>query len=260
MLKQSNTVFEDVLDDEFINIFKPIFYILSLFGMRGVTFKYKFVTTPTLLYKTYCCTIWILSVACVLNSVTNCNYRFDSQLPLKAGFLMNGGINAFLAVKSVFNNGLLNTQLYVKLQRIERILRMKDYRKINRKLAKTVATVTMTALMAFLVFFLLFNLYIIEGFCPTATIACAMSSTSYIEMFLIITILYFLMIRARYVNDVLSQREQCFRRNKGFTYSVLKKEIVSDEILRGMCCILESLADVMDVFQHAVIKTFMMMI
>lgn len=261
MLKNTRRIFEDILDDEFIDIFKPIFYFLSLFGMRGVTIEYKFVTPPTILYKTYCCVIWVVSFACVFNCVIRCNSRFDAQstdIPLKTGILMNCCINAFLAWKSVFYSGDKNSQLYVKLQLIERVLKMKDCRKINKRMSKMTAVSASIGFLASLAFALLFNLYLIEGFCPTATVALAVTSMSYFETFLVFTMLYFITVRARYVNEMLSQNGDCFRKDSVYftSQSVLeRKEMCSDELVRGLYSILDSMADILDVFQHAVIKT-----
>lgn len=260
MIKNTDKIFEDVLDDEFINIFKPIFYFLSLFGMRGVTIEYKFVTSPTVFYKTYSCIIWAVNFVCVLNCVIRCNTRFDAlstDMPLKAGILINGCINTFLAWKSVFYRGHINSQLYVKLQRIERVLKIKNSKQINRNLSKITAIAAVSVLLAFGAFSFMFNLYIIEGFCPTATIGCAVSSMSYFEMFLVMTMLLFLIQRAHYVNDRLSQNGDYFQKEKIYFTSnsiFLPKERVSDEVLQGMCCILDCFADVMDIFQHAVRK------
>lgn len=255
MLKALHKPFQDILDDEFIDIFKPIFYFLTIFGMRGVTIKDKFATPASILNKAYCITFLLVNISCVVYSFRFCTSRYSdmtSDLPYKAGVVLNASINAFTAVRSVFHCGFTTSQLYVKLQRIERVLKMRDAKNSNKILARTTAVVSVFFLLVLLVFIISFN-RVIDGFCPTAYGASAINSMNHVQMLLIIIILSFLLQRARYLNETLLQKEDMEKYMTYFKSSDWHpKERVSDEMLHGLYCILDSFFDFMDVFQPSV--------
>lgn len=262
---KSDKVFEDILDDNFVNVFRSNFYIQSFFGTLGINIKYKFVTPPTKQYKVYSVIFWLFNLACVAYSVTYCGTKFNSlstDIPIKIGVVINVITNATMAWKSAFT-GETKSQIYVKLQRIERILKIKDASRMNAKRHRISVFMCITAVILIAMWLVVLNKYLISNFCPCASVSSVACTASYFIIFHICSVIRFISDRVQYVNDALTN-VKVNGTKVGIVYSttgtVLGKNNlrVGKELVYGMSCILESFADTMDEFQHAVRSKFKM--
>ncbi|XP_045533995.1 uncharacterized protein LOC123721025 [Papilio machaon] len=114
----------DILDDDFVQIFKPIHMMQYLLGTMQVKIKYGFVTTTSYGYDVFCIVVWLIHIMSLFIFIVYCDSSTDSILTdfyLKLGHTLNGLIIATVTIKN-FCNGNSSSQLYVKLQKIDREL------------------------------------------------------------------------------------------------------------------------------------------
>lgn len=253
--KNIDKISQDILNDDFIRIFKPILFVQYLFGICGVDIKLKYVTPPTKLYMTYHFVIWMLNLIASGDCIVHCKSIYDSistDIPLKIGILLNGIINTFLAWQTVVQNGKKSSEMYVTLQKIDRGLNLKHSKKLNAYLFKISVAGTTIAVILIVLWMSIFNTYIIKGFHLSAYVLILIGASDYLDFCLYFIILYYVRLRAKYINDVLRNNANPKNMEKPHIIRmnvIVDKEIVPEELIRGMYCVLDSFAKVMDGFQ-----------
>ncbi|XP_061706735.1 uncharacterized protein LOC133517435 [Cydia pomonella] len=154
----------DILDEKFIRLFQPYRVVQKILGSCRVDIKYRFVTPPTLLQKLYTITCITMTIISTNNVQQIYSTIFYSEHEMTS--LWTSGICGLLGVFSLsilharFFNNERNVQLYIKMQEIDRIMKLgkneqiyHQHYKYNRAVvfAQVAVTFVSVVLGAFLV-------------------------------------------------------------------------------------------------------------
>lgn len=250
---------EDMLNDDFVQLFYPIHSVQRILGRLRVNMKYKFVTAPSSIYQCYSCLLCLLSILCTIDTVLHCSAIFAPKATdflLKVLIATNEITNVIIAWQNNFQNGHLNSKLYVQLHYIDREIHMHESEQINEKLTVTflVTTVIVTVLGILWVF--TFNILNMQEFCFTSVMTQMFGLGIYIDVVLYIYIIYYVGIRVTYINSLLEN--ESFARN---VFGIFDKRIwmvtefkksdgrVGGQLVVGVHCILQVLKDLLELYQ-----------
>lgn len=197
---------EDMLNDDFVQLFYPIHFVQRILGRLRVNIQYKFVTAPSRIYQCYSCLLCLLSILSTIDAFLYCWTIF---VPNITDFLLKMLIvtivitNAIVVWQNNFQNGPLNSQLYVKLHNIDRKIQMHGSELINRKLTAPfiVSTVIVTIIGILWVF--TFSSVNMQEFCFASMMAPMFGLGIYTDIILYIYMVYYIGIRVTYINSLL---------------------------------------------------------
>lgn len=252
----------DILEKDFIKIFRPVHILQSWLGFQRVRIKHRYATAPSVYYQFYSSAIWLLNILATADFVFHCETNLQaltSVIFLKYGFLINVLINAVSAWRNNFHNGNLNSQLYVKLQKIDRILKIKGPATSNQKMYTYSLTITVVFVILWFSSILIINDVVIKSFCPSVLFLQIMVVGSYMEIILVSLMLKFLALRLDHINTILEKATIHFKnKSKAVKMSFFTKEFdqdkakYHDELALGMRGILDALNDIIKLFQFSV--------
>lgn len=198
----------DILDDDFVKIFRPIHLTQYVLGMLPVKIQYGFATKTSYGYEVFCLFVWLIHIVSLFIFVLYCESTKDSVLTdsyLKLAHDIRGLIIAAILFRN-FCKGSANCKIYVSMQKIERDLNMKDARRRNKHISlltriSVTATVVVSTSWA-----VALNFYMVKDLCPVALILQIPVLGNYIDMILIFFILYFIVVRVDYINSILKEK------------------------------------------------------
>ncbi|XP_059045691.1 uncharacterized protein LOC131841392 [Achroia grisella] len=138
MVKIINTenLFQDIIDEDFIKIFQPINTVQSFLGFNRVDIKLRFVTSKTKFWKFYSILLLLINLLCFYDIVLNYEFNFtafSSSIFFKLGITFHQILTIVIMWRNNFLNNNINSQLYVKLQNVDRVLNMHNQNSLNRK-------------------------------------------------------------------------------------------------------------------------------
>ncbi|XP_072942031.1 uncharacterized protein [Epargyreus clarus] len=263
MVNDIETLSADILDDDFVQVFRFIIFLQRVLGFMTVEIKYRFATVPSKLYLFYCLVLWIITVASLIIYTFHCKVREDSLVRgtyfkicyifYYTGILVN--------VYSGYSQGENYVKFYVNLQKIDHDLHMKNEKNVNKRLAKQVAAV-MTFNMVFVVFWAVFyNIDVFDEFCPAANFVLIPGIGNFVEMAFIIFVIHFISIRVEYINQVLKGILNDLQMSKTHEIRSVYRDIQPnrsseektwESMIRGMYNILCIIADFIELFQYTV--------
>ncbi|XP_073967440.1 uncharacterized protein [Choristoneura fumiferana] len=254
----------EILEKDLIKMFRPVHTLQSWLGFQRVKIKHRFVTAPSVYYQFYSSTIWLLSIIATADFVFYCETNLQaltSVVFLKYGFLVNVLINAVSAWRNNFHNGNLNSQLYVKLQKIDRIFKMKGAATSNQKMYSYSLTITVIFVILWFSCILILNDIAMKSLCPSVLFLQIMGVGSYMEIILVSLMLKFLSLRLDHMNTILEKATKHFKNKlQAVKMSFFTKEFDQEktkdynELALGMHGILDALNDIIKLFQFPILS------
>ncbi|CAK1578538.1 unnamed protein product [Parnassius mnemosyne] len=216
-----------ILDKDFVKIFQPVHLIQYVLGSLYVKIQYGFATKSSSRYNVFSFFVWIIHILSLTIFVTYCEATSDSMLTdfyLKLYHILNGSIIVIITIKN-FCKGNLNSELYVKLQKIDRDINMKDARKSNKRMFIFSTIVVVISVVFTIIWAIVLNKYIMEGFCPVAFMVQLPVLSNYMDIILIAYKMYFMVIRFEYINSMLKEK---LHSSTGDTQCTIKPFVVND--------------------------------
>lgn len=197
----------DILDDDFVDIFRPIQYVHILFGCLRVQMKDGFATSPSKLIALYTTTVWLAHVFIQYHHYTQCRFAdgtFFNETHFKFAYIDINGMEMPLVIyEKFFTDEKRNCDLYVKLQKIDRLLNMDDRKKKNVYLAKNIVYIIWFCLTLATVITIIFNINFFQYFCFPGLVVTWGPLISYFNGILIMVILYYISVRVDFVTKKL---------------------------------------------------------
>lgn len=253
---------EDMLNDDFVQLFYPIHFVQRILGRLRVNMKYKFVTAPSNIYRCYSSLLCLLSILSTIDTILGCWTIFapnTMDLLLKVLIASTEITNVIIAWQNNFQNGHLNSQLYVKLHNIDREIHMHESEHVNGKLTEPFLVSTVIGMVSGILWVLSFNILNMQKFCLASVMAQMFGLGIHTDMILYIYIIYYIGIRVAYINSLLE--------NKSIVpsdFGIMDKHIwmvtefkqsndkVGDHVVVGVQRILEVLNDLLELYQLSV--------
>lgn len=252
----------DILNDDFIRIFKPIFFVLRILGLLRVNIKHRYPTAPSTWYHVYSNTFWILNTFCVAYFLLRCENGFGSPYAnssLKLGALMNGINGVLLVFRNNIRRGNKIGQMYVKLQKMERYLNMKNSKSLNKQLERQSTFTIVSACFFSILWIILYKLLLMNSMCIPLMVIMITGVGLHTEMIEIYFIIKLITTRVNYINDVLRQDTPGTIEpiNDGKLFYVMNSSEnpvneVPSELVSAIHCVFEALADFTELFQLSV--------
>ncbi|KOB68726.1 Gustatory receptor 45 [Operophtera brumata] len=127
----------DILDEDFVNIFKSIYRLQFMFGTSRVDVRSRFVTPPTALQKCFTLLCAVLTLGSIYVVIT----VFFGMIADKS--VTSLGISILLSIFTAsssngihvrFFNGRENSEFYVKMQKLDRLMKIDKCKAINSPL------------------------------------------------------------------------------------------------------------------------------
>ncbi|XP_063530689.1 uncharacterized protein LOC134741727 [Cydia strobilella] len=250
----------DILEDDFIKIFEPIHGIQYLAGFHRVKIEHKYVTAPSLYYQIYSSIVWAVIIIAVVYFELNCEIELEgisNVYTFQISQFIIVMINAVIAFRNNFCDGSLNSQIYVKLQKIDRVVKMHDAANYNRKMYLVSALLAIVVPVCWGIGIYTFNSTCMRTVCPALYFVQVSNVASYMENLLAATILLFLAKRLNYVNIAL-EKEANRLRDANISLAACQyhreKEQDQDKLVVAIHYILDSWADCIRLFQFQVRK------
>lgn len=255
---------QDLLEDDFVSVFWIPHLILSAVGFQRVKINLKFASTPSKLYRAYSCIFSLANIAAVIDYSINNKTIFESMDNfIKAGLVVNALINAEISRKNMFHDGHLNSQLYVKMQKIDRILNFNKAKYVNGQTSKRGVIGMAFCCAAWVSYMFVFNAKISSSFRLSGCIAACSGMPLNIEVCLCCIILVCVRRRVEYINEILRRDSNKTKKVKSKDWSE-KREIwmtnyfisstkqLPANVVHGIRSVLETLADFVKLFQYQV--------
>lgn len=200
----------DILDDDFVEIFRWSKYVQYIMGFERADIRDRFVTPPKKGYIIYCFLLWVILVP-----LSTIYFMFTSKLRkykvltitevnnMPYYYLLVNIVCVVLYYKNHFNKSYLNCKLFVKLQKIDRDLKF-DLRMKNKKLsilANFFAVYNATAGVFWVSF--MYRVYEINGNHLFTIFVHVTANTYGAEAFIFLYILKYLCVRMEYIVQIL---------------------------------------------------------
>lgn len=247
----------DILDDEFINIFKPILFVQGVMGTLRVNIKHGFVMNTSFFYKVYSIILLIINAFAFVDYSQNCAKQFDKKAsfsPITVGTLFNFAASGIVGLRNNILKKESNCQLYVKLQKLERELRMKNAKTLNKQLAMMSLASSIIFNILIIIFLIVLNLHLFENICPSSILIILCVLGCFYDIYLCIVILQFINVRIKYLNFVLRKgKYNALNIHQPFNHALLEViRKIPDHLVSSMFYILETLSDFMKLYQYSV--------
>ena len=261
----------DMLNDDFIRIFQPVFFALRFLGFLRVNIKYRFPTAPSTWYHFYSNIFWIFNTFCVVYFFLRCESGFGSPYAdscLKLGAIMNGINGVLLVFRNNLQRGNKVGQMYVKLQKIERYLNMKNSTSLNKQLERQSTLTIVSACSLTILCLILYKIFLIKNMCIPLMVIMTTGAGLHIEMVEVYLIIQLIATRVNYINEVLRRDTSRGKdpidksTNDGNLFYVINpsenpEDEVPSELVSAMHCVFEVLADFTELFQLSVILIYL---
>lgn len=254
--KKIERLSRDILDEDFIDVFKSIFIFQRIFGLLSVNITYKYITETSKLYKLFVMSLWTVNVLCLVDYILNYRTSFDvaTDSMLKLVMSVNVTTNALIVWRNNFKLNTLKSQIYVKLQNLDRDLKTKDAVTMNKKLSALSIALMICGFIWCTIWLFVYNAIAMNTFCVPLTIILSANVGNWLEMVLLFIIFYFVNVRAEYVNKLLRRRlNQTECPDRVFLIQNAKpSDTVSREFICGMQSLLEIIGNIKDIYQFPV--------
>lgn len=208
IMKSNNIEYlsKDILDEEFIKSLRVMYSFQNLLASSRVDLKDRFVTTPSLFQKCYT----LLSVILLLSADYIIVHKHNLiLLDNETLYYLSNCVTGLQSVTFLFNiihvrffNGPTNVHFFVKLQQIDRCMKLDR----NKSITALLVRVNIFSLVMVLIIFI--TLLIVAGangngsFWPY--LGNVYSQLSFvIELVSCSNIIYFFCIRARFMNSII---------------------------------------------------------
>ncbi|XP_063636081.1 uncharacterized protein LOC134806684 [Cydia splendana] len=250
----------DILEDEFIKIFEPIHGVQYLAGFHRVKIEHKYVTAPSIYYQIYSSVVWALNIIAVVYFELYCEIKLEGISKVytlqicEFIFVMS---NAVIAFRNNFCDGTLNSQIYVKLQKIDRVVKMPAAVNCNRKMYLLSALLAVVIPVCWCICVYALNITSMRSVCPALFFVQFSTMPSYMENILAATILLFLAKRLNYVNVTLEKEAKRLRHaniSLAASQYYREREQDQDQLVLAIHYILDSWADCIRLFQFQGVK------
>ncbi|XP_028160024.1 uncharacterized protein LOC114352578 isoform X2 [Ostrinia furnacalis] len=262
--KKVDALSADILDENFLKVFEPLHFVQTILGFHRVKIAYRFVTESSINYKFYSCILWTIhSISLITN--LNCSSILGSakiDVLLRLSLAINGIFNTFIAWQNNFCSEELNSKLYVKLQKIDRELKMSNAVLFNKRLTVLSYLVTFAGTLACFTWTITCSIVVAQQICYSTLLIMTMSIANCYEIFLLWIILLFLIIRVTHVNNILRAKLSLYTSDTPTEYN--KKDLWTvnyyeksenskyQELVYSVYSILDTLADVTKLFRFPV--------
>lgn len=196
---------KDILEEDFVNIFKAIFRLQCAMGSCRVDIKNRFVTPPTILQKCYTllCILFTLGSMYIVITVSFGMMPDISVTSLGISVLISFFSAFFCNIVHVrFFNGRQNVEFHVKMQTLDKLMKIEKRKTLNSKLKR--ANVTSVFLLVLSFVFIIVLTCIKQEFammCYFGMIVCVMSF--FLELVVGSSIIVYFYIRIRFVNFLI---------------------------------------------------------
>lgn len=259
----------DILDQDFKNIFRPIFVIQRALGSLSVEIKHGFATPTTKLYNFYSIFVCLVNISvhiCLLFLCECKNFLFISDFTLKNFVMYLNVVDtiSFLYVKFI-SRGTEQSDFYVKLQKIDRVFNMKRAKQVNCNLSKLSAFISVSIIAIVIVWTGFHNKYLFKELCPFGIFITFSSMLNYGDIGVMFFILTFILIRVYHIEKKLKEMksmiESDFKSNDIQQYSF--KETVNvnldfnlKNLISGIRAVLTVVSEFERLFQFRVKSNF----
>ncbi|KAF9805082.1 hypothetical protein SFRURICE_010265 [Spodoptera frugiperda] len=263
-IRNIEIVSADILNDDFIVIFQPIFFLLRILGFSRVNIKYRYPSEPSTWYHIYSNFFWILNTCCLVYFFTYCGNGFTSEYAnstLKFGVLVNGINGVLILCRNNLQRSNKICQMYVKLQKIERRLNMKNIKNVNKNIGQYSWFIVLGGCFLAFVWIVLFNTVFMRSPCPPLVMLISTGIGLLAEIAEVYFIIHLVISRVNYLNDILRQEVSEVnnpkkRANDGNLYFLMNSyesdnTSLSNEVVNATFCILDALSDFTELFQFS---------
>lgn len=214
----------DIVEEDFFKIFKPMYIILCMTGAAKINYRYKFVCETSILQRLYANFLIALTATtfttslrkAVIYNIDPINWRpMDGFSYLNIIQLFSTNFTYILLIlNNTYCNREKNIQIYIVLQNIDRVLKIKEKSKHYKELFNYNRKICLLLLFFYFLWFLLAY----KGFTITVkasfnfftfyhTIVIIIFFMSLIvedfEMVMFVSFLRFIQFRIKFVNDAL---------------------------------------------------------
>lgn len=197
---------KDILNENFIRIFNPLFRFQWLLGSCRVDARDRFVTPPTIYQKMYTILIIAFTIVLVILALKTTREYDDKHMVLYYLSLLTIIINEAFYILNVihirFFNNDSNRRLYIKMQELDRVMNIENNKVLNAML-HSAHWVTITIL--FVIFSIIFTFvqYLGPFLFMGAGVVVHILTLALEISFCSNIILYFL-IRIRFINSIIA--------------------------------------------------------
>lgn len=249
----------DIIDDDFAKVFYGLHLLQGLTGRLNVQIKNGFATAPSRLYISVMAAIWATALLFLIGFTLQCE-PVEGSILIEVYFKIGLIINLFLVFQIIAQDLKKNSssQFYVRLQKIDRDLHFGDGKRCNEKLAKYVMPISIILLSFALSWMFVFNVYCMKSFCAYATIIFWPLAANILDMTIVAFIIHFITIRVNYINISLGEIKGRSRNENRHEELLLDEksccldEILWNNLLAGMNCVLTVMAEFIDLYQYKV--------
>lgn len=255
----------DMLSDDFIRIFQPVFLILRVMGLLRVNIMFRYPTAPTILYQLYSIAFWLFNMACVAYYLLNCENVFESQYAkstLKIGVIMNAINGTLLTFRNNSYKSNKMGQMFVKLQKIERCLKMKNSTSSNKQFSNQTSLLVWISGALSIFWLLILNGLFMQRTCAALLVTLFMGVAIHIEVAQGTFIIRLITVRVNYINNLLHEKSIATKKSLQNSLSERKLFYLNSagmtengtlgDLVPAMHCILDTLADFTELFQFSV--------
>nr|WCC58027.1 gustatory receptor 42 [Papilio xuthus] len=242
----------DYLDDDFVQIFKPIHLMQYLLGTLQVKIKYGFVTTTTYGYDIFSIFVWLIHIMSLFIFIFYCESSTDSILTdfyLKMGHILNGIIIAMVTIKN-FCNGNSSSQLYVKLQKIDTDLGIKNSIKLNKRMSVLSTVFVGIFVICSVLWSIVLYLYVMNNkvSCSIVFIVELPILGNYMDIILIFFHMYFIVIRFECFITILKDKinRHIFTFKTAGTFHVMNEKYSDEKMWNRLLITLRDFINVLD--------------
>lgn len=159
----NNNLNNDILDEDFVKIFKPLYRVQNTLGCLGISVRQKIADNPTLHQKFYAIIIILLSSFCLIYSIMFddfLNVTIRLTIPINYYFIVIQYCSCyFIYLSIVFNKIFLSgnsfRNILVSLQSIDRILHLDKTRYKYIYFSKLILCSTILTIIAYFIFFII---------------------------------------------------------------------------------------------------------
>lgn len=198
---------KDILEEGFLKTFYPYHFFQKILGSCRVDARNRFVTAPTIWQRVYTTFCLVILIFVFVRFIIGYYEQFNSDKPtlfylVTAMVTVKLGIYFSNLIHVRFFNGESNMKLYIKMQEVERLMKIDKDKTLNSLQYKVnLGTVIFVAVLAF-VHLICFVIGIIEATSFYTYVCCETTFT--LEISHCSNIVLFFAMRIRYINAIIS--------------------------------------------------------
>lgn len=269
MAKRLEQLTEDILDDEFVNIFKPIHKVQLIFGCLYVQIKHGFITAPSKSIEVYSIIVWSVNLFMHYFHNDYCNYYTTPAIWTELHHKLAYHVLFFLELLMVIYerfviNQKRNLEMYVRLQKIDRYLDVEDRKRENRFMLRSSNAAMYFCVAVVMIWTAAYNILFVDGFClPLLFIAWA-STVSYTYGILILIVMYYISVKVKFLIRILESHVQMNSKSNLTIYHINtlneREDCLNtktwDKLVTSVHLIVTVISDFLYLYQHKVCAYF----